>query len=96
MEFLQIMLYILGSIFLISLIVLTIKLIMSIDRVNAILDDIEEKMKTVDEVFAVVDRITDSVSSISDRIVDGIASVISRIFTPRSKVEKIKEEMEDF
>ena len=96
MEFLQILLYVLGSILLLALIILTVKLIMSIDRVNAILDDIEDKMKTVDEVFAVVDKITDSVSLMSDRIVDGLASVVSKIFTTKNKTKKIKEEMEEF
>jgi len=96
MEFLQILLYVLGSIFLITLIILTIKLIMSIDRVNAILDDVEDKMKTIDEVFSVVDKITDSVSLMSDRIVDGLAGIISKIFTTKKKSKQIKEEMEEF
>lgn len=96
MEFLQILLYVLGSIFLVTLIILTIKLIMSIDRVNAILDDVEDKMKTVDEVFSVVDKITDSVSLMSDRIVDTIVGFISKIFTTKKKSKKIKEEMEEF
>lgn len=94
MEFLQILLYVLGSILMISLIVLTIKLIMSIDRVNAILDDIEDKMKTVDEVFSVIDNITDSVSLLSDRIVDSIALFISKVFTTKNK--KISDETEEF
>ena len=96
MEFLQILLYVLGSILLMALIVLTIKLIMSIDRVNALLDDIEEKMKTVDEVFAVIDKVTDSFSMMSDRIVDGLASAISKLFTTKKRSKKIKEEMEEF
>lgn len=95
MEFLQILLYVLGSILLFVLIILTVKLIMSIDRVNAILDDIEDKMKTVDEVFAVVDKITDSFSLMSDRIVDGLASVISNLFTTKKKTKKIKKETEE-
>ena len=96
MEFLQILLYVLGSIFLVTLIVLTVKLIMSIDRVNAILDDVEDKMKTIDEVFSVVDKITDSVSLMSDRIVDGLAGIISKLFTTKKKSKQIKEEMEEF
>ena len=96
MEFLQILLYVLGSIFLVTLIILTIKLIMSIDRVNAILDDVEDKMKTIDEVFSVVDKITDSVSLMSDRIVDGLAGIISKVFTTKKKSKQIKEELEEF
>ena len=96
MEFLQILLYVLGSILLLALIILTVKLIMSVDRVNAILDDVEDKMKTIDEVFAVIDKVTDSVSLMSDRIVDGLAGIVSKIFTTKKKSKKIREEMEEF
>ena len=96
MEFLQILLYVLGSTLLVALIVLTVKLIMSVDRINAILDDIEDKMKTIDDVFAVIDKVTDSFSLMSDRIVDGLASVVSKLFTTKKRSKKIKEEMEEF
>lgn len=96
MEFLQIVLYVLGSILLLTLIILVVKLIVSIDRVNAILDDVEDKMKTVDGVFALIDKLTDSVSLVSDRIVDGLAGLISKVFTSKKKKKKIKEEMEEF
>ena len=43
MEFFEIMLYVLGSILLVVLIVLGIKVIMSVDRVNSILDNVEKK-----------------------------------------------------
>ena len=69
---------------------------MSVDRVNAILDDVEDKMKTIDEVFAVIDKVTDSVSLMSDRIVDGLAGIVSKIFTTKKKSKKIREEMEEF
>ncbi len=96
MEFLEILVYVLGSILLLALIILTVKLILSVDRINAILDDVEDKMKTVDEVFSVIDRITDSFSTISDRIVDSLASIVSKLFTTKKRRKKIKEEMEEF
>ena len=96
MEFLEILVYVLGSILLLALIILTVKLILSVDRINAILDDVEDKMKTVDEVFSVIDRITDSFSMISDRIVDSLASIVSKLFTTKKRRKKIKEEMEEF
>ena len=96
MEFLEILVYVLGTILLLTLIILTVKLILSVDRINAILDDVEDKMKTVDEVFSVIDRITDSFSTISDRIVDSLASIVSKLFTTKKRRKKIKEEMEEF
>lgn len=92
-EVLEIILYSLGAILLAVLIVLGIKLIKSVDRINVLLDDVEDKMKTVDKVFAVIDRITDSFASVSDRVVDGIARILGKLFSKKKK--KIEEEEDD-
>ena len=44
MEFLQILLYVLGAILLGVIIVLVVKLIISVDRINSILDSINKKL----------------------------------------------------
>ena len=94
MEVLEIILYLLGSILLVTLIVLSVKLIKSIDRINLLLDSVEKKMKTVDQVFAVVDKVADTFAIFSDRVVDGISTIISKMFVKKTKkVEKIKEEL---
>lgn len=93
MEFLEIMLYVLGSILLGTLIVLTVKLIKSIDRVNTLLDSVEQKMKTVDQVFEVVDRVADSFAIVSDKVVDFIAGGLVKLFSRKSKKTKKEEEI---
>ena len=94
MEFLEIMLYVLGSILLVVLIVLGIKLIISVDKVNLILDDAQKKLKTVDNVFNVVDKVADSCALLSDRVVEFLSGFISKMFVKRkNKKEKIEEEM---
>ena len=50
-DVLPILLYILGSILLVVLIILGIKLIQTVDRANAILDDLEEKSKEFYELI---------------------------------------------
>lgn len=93
MEFLEIMLYVLGSILLVVLIVLGIKLIISIDKVNLILDDVQKKLKTVDNVFNVVDKVADSCALLSDRVVEFLSSFVSKMFIKRKiKKEKLEEE----
>ena len=72
--YLQFLLYILGAILLGALIVLVIKLVYSVNRLNSILDSVERKMKTVDKAFGAVDRLVDSFSMVTDKVVDGIAS----------------------
>lgn len=94
MEFLEIMLYVLGSILLVVLIVLGIKLIISVDKFNLILDDAQKKLKTVDNVFNVIDKVADSCALVSDKVVDFISSFISKLFIKRkNKKEEIEEEM---
>ena len=90
-SFLQIILYVLGAVLLVSLIVLVIKLIYSVNRINFILDNIERKMMTVDKAFLAVDKVVDSISFASNRAIDGITSLVSKIFKNKNK----KNERED-
>ena len=94
-SYLQFLLYILGAVLLGALIVLVVKLVYSVNRINSILDSVESKMKTVDKAFGAVDRLDDSFSAVTDKIVDGLASGISKIFNHKKKKSRIKEEMED-
>jgi phage-related protein len=93
-SYLQFLLYILGAILLGALIVLVIKIVYSVNRINSILDSVEMKMKTVDKAFGAVDRIVDSFSMVTDKVVDGIASGISKVFNHKKK-KKDKEEVEE-
>ena len=91
-SYLQFLLYVLGVVLLGSLIVLVIKLVYSVNRVNSILDNVEKKIKTVDKAFGAVDRIVDSFSMVTDKVVDGIASGISKVFNHKKKKNKIEKE----
>ena len=90
-SFLQILLYVLGAGLLLSLIILVIKIIYSVNRINFLLDSIERKMKTIDKAFTTVDKIVDTFSLASDRFVDSVTSIVNKIF----KKKKVKKERED-
>ena len=96
MSILPIILYILGGILWISLIILSIKLIKTINRMNKVVDDVEVKVKSLSKFFSAVDFITDTLSGLSDRIVEAITNSITNFFTKkRAKKKKEKEELED-
>ena len=95
MDVLPIILYVLGAVLLVALIVLTIKLIYSVERINVLLDGVERKMKTVDIIFSAVDNVADSFAALSDRVVDGIAGLINKVFSGRKKKKREIEEEED-
>lgn len=87
-SFFMILIYILGSILLVVLIVLGIKLINTVTKVDKLLDETHSKIKSLDRMFNVVDVITDSMAIISDKIVDAICYWLKKIFIK----EKGKEE----
>ena len=94
-SYMQFLLYVLGAVLLGALIVLVVKLVYSVNRINSILDSVESKMKTVDKAFGAVDRLVDSFSAVTDKVVDGIANGISKIFNHKKKKDRIKEEVEE-
>ena len=94
-SYMQFLLYVLGAILLGALIVLVIKIVYSVNHINAILESVELKMKTVDKAFGAVDRLVDSFSAVTDRVVDGIASGISKVFNRKKKKSKIDEDLEE-
>lgn len=92
--FMDIMLGILGSILLISLIVLSIKLISIANKANKLLDDVNEKVAKFDNLFNVIDLVTDNMAMISDKIVDSLSNLIKNFFTKKGerKEDYIDEE----
>lgn len=92
--FMDIMLGVLGSILIISLIILSIKLIHVADKVNKMLDDVNEKIAKFDNLFNVIDLVTDNMALISDKIVDSVSNLIKKFFMKKDqrKEEYINEE----
>lgn len=92
--FFPILMYVLGTILLIGLIVLVIKLIYTVDKTNSILDDVEDKIKTLDGLFYAIDKASSTVSSLSDRFLDTILSIANR-FRGKKRRKKIEKEEDD-
>ena len=89
--FLLMILYILGAILLVILIVFVIKLISTVNRVNGILDNIDNKMSKLDNIFKIVDTMTDSLALFSDKLVDGLSNIIRKLFKKNRKVDEFNE-----
>lgn len=94
-QYFPIVLYFLGSILLIILIILSLKLIHTIDKTNKILDDAYNKTKSLNGIFDAIDSITDTLSSISDSMVGIVTSAIGRLFTRKRKSKDNEEDEED-
>lgn len=79
-EFLTVLLYALGSILLVILIILGIKMINTMNKIDVVVDDINKKVKSLDGFFSIIDFTTDKLAMLSDRLVDSVSSLIKRIF----------------
>ena len=90
-EILPIILYILGSILLGILIVLGIKLINVMNKMEQVVDDINTKVSSLNGIFSIIDATTDKLSLLSDRMVDGISLIIRKLFAKKKKKDKEKE-----
>ena len=88
LELLQIMLYLLGSILLIVLIILGIKLIITMNKVEKVVDDINKKVNTLNGFFGLIDATTDKLAMISDKVINNISMFIRRIFTRKKGKEE--------
>lgn len=91
-QFLLYLLYILGAILLVVLIVLNIKLIITMNKIDDVVEDINKKTKSLDGVFSIIDITTDKLAFLSDKLVDALSIVIKRIFTKKNRKEETENE----
>ena len=82
------MLYLLGVVLLIILIVLGLKIIGLLDKASEILDDVNNKIKTLDGLFNAINMTTSTISSIGDRLVSGAANIFNKIFKRNRKIDE--------
>lgn len=94
LSFLPIIIYILLIIILIIGIILGIKSIITINKVEKVVDDVNEKVESLNGLFHIVDFTTDKLATITDKIVDSVSSVFSKIFF-RKKAKRIRKDEED-
>jgi len=92
--FLLMMLYILGSILLVVLIVLGIKLIITINKIDAIVDDINGKVSKLNGLFQIIDVTTDKLTLVGDKLVDGLSFLVKKVFVRNKNNGKEVEDNE--
>lgn len=91
-EFLPIVIYILLIIILIIGIILGIKSIITLNKVEKVVDDVNDKVQTLNGFFHIIDYTTDKIALATDKVVDGITSFVSRIFFSKKNSTNVKED----
>lgn len=88
-DVLPVVLYLLGSVLLVTLIILTIKLIITMNKIEKVVDNISVKVHTLDDFFNVVGLVSGKITTITDKAIDSITLLIDKLF--KGKVGKIDE-----
>lgn len=88
LDILQVILYILGSILLIVLIILGIKLIITMNKIENVVDDINVKVNKLNGIFTIIDLTTDKLALFSDKIIDAISTIVRKIFSKKKRKEE--------
>ncbi len=88
LEFLPIIIYVLLIIILIIGIILAIKCLVTLDKVEKVVDNVNEKVKALDGLFHIIDKTTDRIVLITDKVVEGITSLVANIFVSKKKETK--------
>lgn len=89
---LPILLYTAGITLLIVLIIIGVKIIRTMNRVEDIVEDVDQKMKSLDGVFHIIDTTADKISFLTDKVVDVISSFVIKLFNKKYNKTKETEE----
>ena len=96
LEFLPLVIYLLLIIILVIGIILGVKTIITLDKIEKVVDDVKEKVATLNGFFHIIDYTTDKIALATDKVVDAVAGVFSKVlFSKKKKNKKIEKEDEN-
>ncbi len=85
---LPVLLYVAGFILLIVLIILGIRLIQILNKVDRVVDNVEEKVNSLNPAFDFVSKATGTLATVGESFVGAVASIFSKIFNRKPKSEE--------
>ena len=90
LSFLPLVIYILLIILLIVGIILGIKTIITMNKVEKVVDNVNEKVESLNSVFNLIDFTTDKIAAFTDRLVEVAGSIFSKLlFRNKNKKRSI-------
>ena len=93
---LPIIIYILLSVLLVLLIMISFKLINTMNKLDVLVEDVSNKVQTLNGFFHVIDAVTDKISLLSDKTIDKISNFIQKVFsTKKKRKKKVTKEDDD-
>ena len=93
-EMLPILIYFLLIVLLVVSIIVGIKLIFTITKVDELIDDVTEKLSSFDRLFNVINFTTDRFGVISETVISFITSKLKKLMKPKRKTKREDEDYE--
>lgn len=90
-----IILFFLGAVLLVMLIILVTNLIDTAKKINIILDDVEEKSRSLDGLFNAIDSFGDTVSNVNLKMISFVGNVFGKLSSFKKKKKKKEKEIEE-
>ena len=84
---LPILLYVAAIVLIVVLIIIGIRVLEMLNRVDKLIEDVEDKVKSVNGAIAVMNKAADGLANISDSVVFGVTTAISKILNKKHKEE---------
>ncbi len=85
---LPVLLYTLGIILLIVLIILGIRLISTLGKLERVVDNIDKKVNSLNGVFSLIDKMTDSIAAFSESVASNVAGLVYKVFKRKKRKEE--------
>ena len=89
---LPIVIYFLLIILIIVGIILGVRSIQTLNKVDKVVDDVNDKVQSLNGIFNLIDFTTDKIVSVTDKVVEGVSGLIGCLFSRKSKKKEIKED----
>ena len=95
LTFLPLIIYVLLIILLIVGIILGIKTIITMNKVEKVVDNVNEKVESLNSVFNLIDFTTDKIAAFTDRLVEVAGSVFSKLLFRNKNKKRKKDDYEE-
>ena len=86
--YLPVALYIAIIVLVIVLIVLVVRLIQVLNKTEILVEDVEKKVHSLDGIFSIIDKTTDSVNVVTDKIIGTLVGKIGHIFKKKNNKDE--------
>ena len=94
-EYLPILTYISLCVLIVLLLVIAVKVIKAMNKVELIVNDVNEKVKSLNGIFSIVDTVTDKISALTEIVSDSIIIFVKNIFNRKKKKIESEEETDE-